>query len=250
MVEELRQARLNGLFDADTLRMLEGALSVSDKQVADVMVPRAQMVWLPVDASLKHTMHVVTESGHSRFPVHGESEDEVLGMLLAKDLLRYFANGQHHFDLRQLLRPVSLIPESKRLNQLLKDFRINRSHLAVVVDEYGGVSGLVTIEDVLEEIVGEIDDELDAEDKPEVYIQPQPDGAWSVRALTPLEDFNEHFHTRLESEDVDTVGGLVTQELGHLPERGESIEIGGFTFEVAKADDRRLHLLRVRPCVL
>ena len=250
LMQELKSAMKKGLLDADTLRMVEGALTVSDKQVADVMVPRARMVMLDADAALADNLQTVIESGHSRFPVHGDSTDEILGILLAKDLLRCLARPGQPCELRKLLRPAQLIPESKRLNLLLKDFRSNRNHMAVVVDEFGGVAGLVTIEDVLEEIVGEIDDELDAEDKPEVYIQPQPDGAWSVRALTPLEDFNEHFHTRLESEDVDTVGGLVTQELGHLPERGESIEIGGFTFEVAKADDRRLHLLRVRPCVL
>jgi len=247
LIEELRHAREKGLVDNDTLAMLEGALSVSDKQVADVMVPRAQVVWLPIDASLKEVMRIVTESGHSRFPVHGENEDDVLGLLLAKDLLRYYANGEGNFELRMLLRPMTLIPESKKLNLLLNDFRVNRTHMAVVVDEYGGVAGLITIEDVLEEIVGDIDDEHDAEDKPEVHVQPQPDGAFAVQALTPVDVFNDFFDADFDTESADTVGGLVTQALGHLPERGESVSIHGFLFEITKADDRRVHLLRVRP---
>jgi magnesium and cobalt transporter len=247
LIEELRHARENGLVDSDTLAMLEGALGVSDTQVADIMVPRAQMVWLGIDCSLKDVLRIVTDSGHSRFPVHGEDKDEVLGLLLAKDLLRHFASGEGEFELRRSLRPMTLIPESKKLNVLLKEFRLNRTHMAVVVDEYGGVAGLVTIEDVLEEIVGEIDDEHDAEDKPEEHITAQADGAFAVQALTPVEDFNEHFRVNFDTETVDTVGGLVTQAFGHLPERGESVEIGGFLFEVAKADARRVQLLRVRP---
>jgi magnesium and cobalt transporter len=247
LIEELRHARENGLLDADTLAMLEGALSVSDKQVEDVMVPRAQMAWLDVDASLADVLRIVTESGHSRFPVYGEDKDEVLGLLLAKDLLRHYAKGEGEFELRRMLRPMTLIPESKKLNLLLKEFRLNRTHMAVVVDEYGGVAGLITIEDVLEEIVGEIDDEHDAEDKPEVLITAQADGLYSVQALTPVENFNEHFHVSFDTESADTVGGLVTQAFGHLPVLGEAVEIGGFLFEVAKADDRRVHLLRVRP---
>jgi magnesium and cobalt transporter len=247
LIAELRHARDNGLVDGDTLVMLEGAISVSDKQVADVMVPRAQVVWLSIDASLKEVLRIVTQSGHSRFPVHGENEDEVIGLLLAKDLLRHYATGAEHFELRQMLRPMTLIPESKKLNLLLKEFRVNRTHMAIVVDEYGGVAGLITIEDVLEEIVGEIDDEHDAEDKPEVQIQAQGDGAYVVQALTPIDDFNDHFRTRFESETSDTVGGLVVETLGRLPERGDSVEIGGFLFEVAKADARRVHQLRVRP---
>jgi len=247
LIEELRHARENGLLDGDTLAMLEGALSVSDKQVADVMVPRAQMAWLGIETSLKDVLRIVTESGHSRFPVYGDDKDEVLGLLLAKDLLRHFASGEGEFELRRVLRPMTLIPESKKLNLVLKEFRLNRTHMAVVVDEYGGVAGLITIEDVLEEIVGEIDDEHDAEDKPEVQITAGADGAYTVQALTPVEDFNEHFQVSFDTESVDTVGGLVTQAFGHLPERGEAIEIGGFLFEVAKADARRVHLLRVRP---
>ncbi len=247
LIDELRHARENGLVDSDTLAMLEGALGVSETQVADIMVPRAQMVWLGIDCSLTDVLRIVTDSGHSRFPVHGEDKDEVLGLLLAKDLLRHFASGGGEFELRRMLRPMTLIPESKKLNVLLKEFRLNRTHMAVVVDEYGGVAGLVTIEDVLEEIVGEIDDEHDAEDKPEVHITAQADGSFSVQALTPVEDFNEHFRVNFDTETVDTVGGLVTQAFGHLPARGELIEIGGFLFEVAKADARRVQLLRVRP---
>jgi magnesium and cobalt transporter len=247
LIEELRHARENGLLDGDTLAMLEGALSVSEKQVVDVMVPRAQMVWLGMHSSLKDVLRIVTESGHSRFPVYGEDQDEVLGLLLAKDLLRHFASDEGEFELHRVLRPMTLIPESKKLNVLLKEFRLNRTHMAVVVDEYGGVAGLITIEDVLEEIVGEIDDEHDAEDKPEVHITPQVDGAFAVQALTPVEDFNAHFGVHFDTETVDTIGGVVTQAFGHLPQRGEAIEIGGFLFEVAKADARRVQLLRVRP---
>ena len=247
LIEELRHARDNGLVDADTLAMLEGALSVSDKQVEDVMVPRAQMVWLDVDASLEDVLRIVTESGHSRFPVHGEDKDDVLGLLLAKDLLRHYSKGESEFELRKVLRPMTLIPESKKLNLLLKEFRLNRTHMAVVVDEYGGVAGLITIEDVLEEIVGEIDDEHDAEDKPVVLINALPEGLYAVQALTPVEDFNEHFSVEFDTESADTVGGLVTHAFGHLPTTGETVEIGGFQFEVAKADDRRVHLLKVRP---
>jgi magnesium and cobalt transporter len=247
LIEELRHAREKGLLDAATLAMLEGALGVSEKTVADVMVPRAQMVWIGIDAELSEVLRIVTESGHSRFPVHAENPDEVLGMLLAKDLLRYFAGGGGDFELRRYLRPMTLIPESKRLNLLLEEFRLNRTHMAVVVDEYGGVAGLVTIEDVLEEIVGDIDDEHDADDKPEVHIRSLENGVHAVAALMPVEDFNEHFHAHFDTEAADTVGGLVTLALGHLPERGEVVEIEGFRFEVEKADDRRVHWLKVQP---
>jgi len=245
LIEELRAARDNGLLDADTLGMLEGAITVSEKRVEDVMVPRPRIVTIAADSSLEQVMSTVVESGHSRFPVHGDDPDEILGMLHAKDLLRHFAVGGD-LQLRDILRPLDLIPESKRLNELLKDFRVNRQHLALVVDEYGGVAGLITIEDVLEEIVGEIDDEHDAEDLPEVQISEREDGVFQVQALTPIESFNEHFGCELSDDEFDTIGGMVTQAFGHLPESGESLEFSGFQFEVAKADQRRVVLLHVR----
>ncbi|MDC8015490.1 HlyC/CorC family transporter [Tahibacter soli] len=247
LLEELRQAQANGLLSNDTLSMVEGAIEVADLTVADVMVPRGQVVSLPADASFKDNLAVVIESGHSRFPVHGEEKDEILGILLAKDLLRCLAeNGD--CDIRLLLRPVALIPESKKLNILLKEFRLSRNHMAIVVDEYGGVAGLITIEDVLEQIVGDIGDEHDADDgdAESAPILPQLDGRYLVNALTPIAEFNDRFGCDFPDEDFDTVGGLVTSEFGHLPEAGEAVAIGGFEFEVTKSDDRRVHQFAVR----
>lgn len=246
LIDELRAARDKGLLDSETLAMLEGAMGVADKHARDVMVPRAQMVSIPIDATFEQMLQIVVQSGHSRFPLHGEDQDDIHGILLAKDLLKCVAAGNLPCDAQALRRPVVLVPESKRLNVLLRDFKANRQHMAMVVDEYGGVAGLVTIEDVLEEIVGEIDDEHDAEDLPAELIQPLPDGAWVVQALTPIEDFNDHFGTRFSDEDSDTVGGLVTQTLGHLPEQGDRVEVEGWTFEVSQADSRRVHVLNVR----
>ena len=242
LLEELRMAASNGLITRDTLAMIEGAMEVSDLRVADAMVPRAQMVMIPADASFAQVLATVTESGHSRFPVHGEDKDQILGVLLAKDLLR-FHDRSVDFSLSSLLRPAALIPESMHLNVLLGEFRLTRNHMAVVVDEYGGVAGLITIEDVLEQIVGEIDDEHDAEEAPQ--IQAQPDGSFLVDALTPIEDFNEHFGTQFSDEDFDTVGGLVTDAIGHLPERDEETVLDGHSFRITAADDRRVLQVRV-----
>jgi len=240
LIEELRHAQANGLMSNDTLSMVEGAIEVADLSVADVMVPRAQMVSLPIDEPLAQVLERVIESGHSRFPVHAGDKDEILGVLLAKDLLRCMRDGASQ-DIRSLLRPVTMIPESKRLNILLKEFRLSRNHMAIVVDEYGGVSGLITIEDVLEEIVGEIDDEHDEDDPArKKLIQTQPDGGFIVNALTPIADFNERLGCKFSDEDFDTIGGMVTSEFGHLPEPGEEIVLGGFTFRVNKADARRV----------
>ncbi|MBI2397869.1 MAG: CBS domain-containing protein [Xanthomonadales bacterium] len=241
LLEELRNAKDNGLLSADTLGMIEGAIGVTDKQVSDVMVPRAQMVSVPVDGSLDQILGIVIESGHSRFPVTGEDRDEVIGTLLAKDLLKCMAQRERPCDIRSLIRPVRLVPESKRLNVLLKEFRSSRHHLAVVVDEYGGVAGLVTIEDVLEEIVGDIDDEHDDESNPDAQIRLLPDGRRSVSALTPIADFNAAFNTAFSDEEYDTVGGLVTAQFGHLPEVGEETVLGNCRFQVSKADARRVH---------
>ena len=243
LIQILREAKANSLLDQDTLSMVEGALQVSERQVGDVMVPRAQMVVLDVDAPLDELLRTVLASGHSRFPVMGEGSDEVLGIVLAKDLLKLLSAPELKLGLSTLLRPVTIIPESKRLNVLLKEFKQNRSHMAVVVDEYGGITGLVTIEDVLEEIVGEIDDEHDAEDEVDRFIVDQPDGRSWVKALTPIADINEHFGVDYSNDDYDTIGGLLTSEFGRLPERGESLNLGPFTIGVLKADARRLHLL-------
>ena len=235
--------------DAEEKSMLAGVLEVSETQVRDVMIPRSQMVVIDIEDDIDEMIRVIVDSGHSRFPVMGEDRDEVLGVLLAKDLLRYFGrrDGQD-VPIRKLLRPAAVIPESKRLNALLKEFRASHNHMAIVVDEYGGVSGLLTIEDVLEEIVGEIDDEHDPEE--DAFIRPEGDRngrpCYAVRALTRIEDFNEFFECELSDEEYDTVGGLVMHELGRLPRRGESIEYGGFEFSVTKADKRRIGALRVQ----
>ena len=235
--------------DAEEKSMLAGVLEVSETQVRDVMIPRSQMVVIDIEDDIDEMIKVIVESGHSRFPVMGEDRDEVLGVLLAKDLLRYFGRraGQE-VPIRKLLRPAAVIPESKRLNALLKEFRASHNHMAIVVDEYGGVSGLLTIEDVLEEIVGEIDDEHDPEEDVFIRSEGDRDGkpCFAVRALTRIEDFNEFFECELSDEEYDTVGGLVMHELGRLPRRGESIDFGGFEFSVTKADKRRIGALRVQ----
>ncbi|HSG59692.1 MAG TPA: transporter associated domain-containing protein [Woeseiaceae bacterium] len=235
--------------DAEEKSMLSGVLEVSETQVRDVMVPRSHMVVIDIDGDFDAILRVIVESGHSRFPVIGEDRDEVLGILLAKDLLRYFgADDAEKVPLRKLLRPAAVIPESKRLNALLNEFRASHNHMAIVVDEYGGVAGLLTIEDVLEEIVGEIDDEHDPEEA--AFIRPEGERhgkpCYAVRALTRIEDFNEYFECALEDEEYDTVGGLVMHELGRLPRRGESINFGGFSFLVVKADRRRIDSLQVQ----
>lgn len=243
----LQQAE--SVFDPDEQEMLNGVLEVAETQVREVMIPRSQMVVIERDQTVDEMLRVIIESGHSRFPVIGEDRDEVLGILLAKDLLRYFSNsGDGKLNIDKFLRPAAVIPESKRLNALLKEFRDSHNHMAIVVDEYGGVSGLLTIEDVLEEIVGEIDDEHDPEEdefiRPDVQRDGQP--CFSVRALTRIEDFNAFFESELGDDDYDTVGGLVMHELGRLPRRGESLQFDGFSFRVVKADRRRIDTLQVQ----
>ncbi len=246
IVEFLAEGRWNSVLDPDEVAMLQGVLAVSQTQVRDVMVPRYQMVVLERDAPKAEILKNIVESGHSRYPVIGEDRDEVVGVLLAKDILRYFVETpDQEFDLRKFIRPAIVIPESKRLNTLLKEFRISRNHLAIVVDEYGATAGLLTIEDVLEEIVGEIGDEYDAQEAEP--IQKQDGNRFQVLALTRIEDFNQYFNTSLSDEDYDTVGGLVMFELGRLPRRGESVSAGGFRFKVLQADRRRLHTLEVSP---
>lgn len=240
LIEILRDARENGILSGDTLKMLEGALSVSEHQVSDIMVPRSQMVSLPVSASFIDLMKMVVESGHSRFPVHGDDKDDILGILLAKDLLRGIVADGGPGSIRELLRPVVLIPESKRLNVLLKEFRQSRNHMAIVVDEHGGVAGIITIEDVLEQIVGEIDDEHDDADEAKM-IAAQSDGQFLVDALTPIADFNDQFGADFLDDEYDTIGGFVTDAIGHLPEAGEELSVGRFHFRVGRADQRRVH---------
>jgi len=243
----LQQAE--SVFDPEEQNMLQGVLEVAETQVREVMIPRSQMVVIERNQKLDEMLKVIIDSGHSRFPVIGEDRDEVLGVLLAKDLLRYFGNEQRgELRIEDYLRPAVVIPESKRLNALLKEFRASHNHMAIVVDEYGGVSGLLTIEDVLEEIVGEIDDEHDPEEA--ACIQPETDAegrsTWQVRALTRIEDFNEYFETNLPDDDYDTTGGLVMHELGRLPRRGEKLTFGGFEFRVLKADRHRIDTLQVQ----
>ena len=245
LVELLRDAQADNLIGADTLRMMEGAIAVSDLSVGDVMIPRSQMVMLPAEAPLDELLGLVVESGHSRFPVHGDDKDQILGILLAKDLLRGVVADNGPGTIRELLRPAVLIPESKKLNVLLREFRQSRNHMAIVIDEYGGVAGVITIEDVLEEIVGEIDDEHDDADDPEALIAAQADGHFVVDALTPIDDFNERFGADFDDDEYDTIGGLVTAAIGHLPEAGEELTLGRFSFRVASADARRLHALHL-----
>jgi len=244
LLSVLRDAGERGLVDSDALSMIEGVLEVSDLQVRDIMVPRAQMVFVRRDERAAAILPKVVESGHSRFPVMDEDRDDIVGILLAKDLLRLSGEKRERFDIREFMRPALFVPESKRLNVLLREFRRNRNHMAIVVDEYGGVSGLVTIEDVIEQIVGEIDDEFDVED--DLNIRRDAERQFTVRGVTRIAEFNEYFGAQLsEEEGFDTVAGLLMKQLGHLPRRGESATIEGFEFRVLRADRRRIEALRV-----
>lgn len=243
LLDLLKNLQTHQLIGADELYMIEGVLQVSDMQVRDIMIPRGQMTVIEYSDVLPEIIEKITESGHSRFPVIDDDKDDVVGILLAKDLLQLSLENTDEFEFNDYIRPASFIPESKRLNVLLKEFRLKRSHMAMIVDEYGGVSGLVTIEDVLEQIVGKIDDEHDDDD--EVNIQPHGTDRYSVRALTPLQDFNEYFKTDYSSEDVETIGGYVLGHIGHLPERGETLELGNLTFKVMNADSRQVHMFQV-----
>jgi len=242
LVELLRSAHERNLIDADALSMIEGALQVSEMQVRDIMVPRAQMELVELHATPEEILPQIIESGHSRFPVCAQNKDDIVGILLAKDLLRHFAG--HEFSLREMLRPAVFVPESKRLNVLLRDFRRNRNHMAIVVDEYGGVAGLLTIEDVLEQIVGEIEDEYDF-DETEANILLDRNGMYRVKAQTEIAGFNETFGTQFSDEEYDTIGGLLLSRFGRLPKRGEEIELDNLKFRVQRADSRRLHSLLV-----
>ncbi len=242
LIELLHSAYENNLLDADALSMIEGVLQVSEMQVRDIMIPRSQMDVIDITDPPEKFIPFVIETAHSRFPVIEENKDDVIGILLAKDLLRYYAGED--FEVRDMLRPAVFIPESKRLNVLLKEFRSNRNHIAIVVDEYGGVAGLVTIEDVLEQIVGDIEDEYDFDETEDNIIR-DVNGRYRVKALTEIADFNEALATDFSDEEYSTIGGLVVSKFGHLPKRGEQITIGNLRFTALRADSRRLHSMNV-----
>jgi magnesium and cobalt transporter len=243
LIELLRSAYDRSLLDSDALSMIEGVMQVAEMQARDIMIPRAQMDVIDISEPPETFIPLVIETNHSRFPVIEEDKDHVIGILLAKDLLGYYA-GEEEFKVREMLRPAVFIPESKRLNVLLKDFRANRNHMAIVVDEYGGVAGLVTIEDVLEQIVGDIEDEYDF-DETEDDIIADKSGAWRVKAVTEMAKFNETFGTDFSETDHHTIGGLVLKQFGRVPKRGEQLSIENLNFKVLRADSRRLHLLLV-----
>lgn len=251
LLNELRAAQEHELLDADALTMIEGVLQVADMQVRNIMIPRSQMVVLERDDDLQTLLKCVVESGHSRFPVFNDSRDEVVGILLAKDLLKPLAERDHDDNsspLRELLRKAVYVPESKRLNVLLAEFRASRNHMAIVVDEYGNTAGLVTIEDVIEQIVGDIDDEHD-NDETEHNILQHKNNRHTVKALTTIEEFNNTFGAKLSDDEFDTIGGLVMQSLGRLPQRDDVVQLGSWEVLVLRADNRRVHLLQVSPVV-
>ncbi len=243
LITLLRSAHDHNLLDADGLAMIEGVMQVAEMQARDIMVPRAQMDVIDVNEPPDRFIPLVIETAHSRFPVIGEGKDDVIGILLAKDLLRYYA-GEEEFNVREMLRPAVFIPESKPLNVLLKEFRKNRNHIAIVVDEYGGVAGLITIEDVLEQIVGDIEDEYDFDEAEDNIVQ-EKRGIYRVKALTEIADFNAAFGTDFSDEEFDTVGGLVLKRFGRVPKRGEQLMIEQWNFRVLRADSRRVYLLQV-----
>ena len=236
----------NEVIDQDARSIIEGAMQVSDMQARDIMIPRSQMVVIKAEQTLEEILPQIIRAAHSRYPVIGDSNDDVLGILLAKDLLPLILDREHaDLQIADLLRQTLVVPESKRLNVLLREFRENRNHMAIVIDEYGGVAGLVTIEDVLEEIVGEIEDETDVEE--DQFIRKISDQDFFVKALTPIEDFNSYFNANFSDEEFDTVGGLVLQAFGHMPARNEVTTLEHFEFKVINADQRKIHSLRMRP---
>jgi len=243
LVNVLRQAEQNKVIDADGLSIIEGALQVNDMQVREIMIPRSQVATIDITDSPGEIIPKVIDAGHSRFPVIGESKDDVVGILLAKDLLPLVLDSEARFNLKDALRPAIFVPESKRLNVLLKEFRENKNHMAIVIDEYGGLGGVVTIEDVLEQIVGEIEDEYDIDE--EDYIKKVDKDNYTVKALTPIEDFNNFFHSKLPDTEFDTIGGLVLDQFRHIPERDETVGIGPYVFKVLNADNRQIRLLLV-----
>ncbi|GAB3022776.1 CNNM family magnesium/cobalt transport protein CorC [Bowmanella dokdonensis] len=245
LVEVINEAQQRDVIDSATREMIEGVLEISEMRVRDIMIPRAQIVTIGIDQSVGEFLPVVLESAHSRFPVINEDKDHIEGILLAKDLLEYGFNPEKDFKLKDILRPAIIVPESKRVDVLLREFRQERYHMAIVVDEYGGVSGLATIEDILELIVGEIEDEHDIEENETEDIRQLNKYTFSVKALTPVEDFNDYFNTGFDEEEADTIGGIVLRAFGHMPMRDEAVEIDGIEFRVTNADKRRLIQLKV-----
>lgn len=245
LLEQLKKAQQNNIIATDTLSMIEGVIKVTDTQVREVMIPRSQMVVLRKDDTVDEVLSTIVESAHSRFPVIDENRDDIEGIILAKDLIGFFSREVHDvLDFKEFLRPAVFIPESKRLNVLLTDFRNTRNHMAIVVDEYGGVSGLVTIEDVLEQIVGNIEDEYDIDD--ESQIIPHGNGVYSVQSLITVEDFNDYFKTHYNEDGAfDTVGGLIMNAFGYMPKRGEEIAMGEYLFKITRSDHRRIYQLKV-----
>jgi len=240
----IKDAAANKVLDQEAYSIIEGALEVADQQVREIMIPRSHMVVVKVDESPEQFLTKIITSGHSRFPVIDDSIDDVKGILLAKDLLPLILGGKDEFKLEDIIRPATIIPESKRLNILLREFRENRYHMALVIDEYGGISGLVTIEDILEEIVGEIEDETD-DDNNDAFIRKVSNQDYIIKALTPIEDFNEHFKAALSEDEFDTIGGILMHAFGHLPQRNETTVIADYEFRVLYADSRQIHLLRM-----
>ncbi|MFC1237361.1 CNNM family magnesium/cobalt transport protein CorC [Vibrio sp. F74] len=243
LVDVIRDSEINDLIDHDTRDMLEGVMEIAEMRVRDIMIPRSQMVTAEKEHNLDELVTLITEATHSRYPVISEDKDHVEGILLAKDLLKYLGSGSEEFDINKVIRQAVVVPESKRVDRLLKEFREERYHMAIVVDEFGGVSGLVTIEDILEEIVGEIEDEFD--DEEEEDIRQLSKHTFSVKALTTIDDFNDRFGTKFSDDEIDTIGGMVMTSFGHLPSRGEAVEIGHYYFKVAAADNRRVIQLQV-----
>lgn len=247
LIEIIKDAQSNGLFDTDIAQMIEGVLEVDDLRVRDIMIPRSQMVTIELTQTVDQFMPTVLDSAHSRFPVISEDKDHIEGILLAKDLLPYaFDRNDQPFNLEDILRPAIVVPESKRVDVMLKEFRANRYHMAIVIDEYGGVSGLVTIEDILEVIVGEIEDETDDVEDDIEPIRQVSKRLYSVQALTAIDQFNQYFEAEFSDDEFDTVGGMVVHAFGHMPERGESITINGFRFKVMATDKRRVSQLQVK----
>jgi magnesium and cobalt transporter len=244
LLELLRNAEQDQVLDADALSIIEGALQVSSMQVREIMIPRSQVVTVSAKNTLEEILDIVVEASHSRFPVVSENQDNIMGILLAKDLLRLALNGNaERFSIKDIVRPATFVPESKRLNVLLKEFRETRHHMAIVIDEYGSACGVVTIEDVLEQIVGEIEDEYDVDD--DSYIKKFDEENYIVKALTPIDEFNDYFETDFSDQEADTIGGLVLQQLRHIPERDEHVSIGNYLFTVLNADSRQIRLLKV-----
>ena len=243
LAQLLRSAYSRNLLDADALSIIEGALTVSEMAVRDIMIPRAQVDFIDINEPVERFVTRVIGTAHSRFPVIDQNRDDVIGVLLAKDLLRYYA-GEEEFNVREMLRPAVFVPEAKRLNVLLREFRASRNHMAIVIDEYGGVAGLVTIEDVLEQIVGDIEDEYDFDEASD-NILPEPGGRYRVKALTQIADFNSAFDSKLPDEAADTIGGFLIAQLGRLPKRGETVQLEGLRFQVLRADSRRVYTLLV-----